>query len=151
MTESFNLASGALPNELTRDGWRTRSVRVGDELGATMIGGSVYELPADERSCPYHFHHGVEEWLIVVAGAPTLRTPDGTRTLGPGDVVCFPPGAAGAHDVVGPGRVLILSTGSPTSVSVYPDSDKLGTRPADRADWLTFRRGHAVDYWDGEA
>lgn len=151
MTDSFNLANGVLPNARAKDGWRAHSARVGDALAAAMIGGSVYELPAGERSFPYHFHHGVEEWLIVVDGAPTVRTPAGTRTLGPGDVVCFPSGAAGAHDVLGPGRVLILSTGSPTSVSVYPDSDKLGTRPPDRADWLNFRRAQAVDYWDGEA
>jgi uncharacterized cupin superfamily protein len=150
MTESFNLASGALPNERAKDGWRTRSARVGDALGAAMIGGSVYELPAGERTFPYHFHHGVEEWLIVVEGSPTVRTPDGARTLCAGDVVCFPSGSAGAHDVVGPGRVLILSTGETTSVSVYPESGKLGTRPPDRADSLNFRRAQAVDYWDFE-
>ena len=95
MSELFNLASGALPDERAKDGWRTRSTRVGDALGAAMIGGSVYELPAGERTFPYHFHHGVEEWLIVVEGFPTVRTPDGTRTLRPGDVVCFPSGSAG--------------------------------------------------------
>jgi hypothetical protein len=40
------------------------------------------------------------------------------------------------------------------AVVVYPDSDKLGTRPGPRgthrADNLDFRRSDAVDYWDGE-
>ena len=53
---------------------------------------------------PYHFHHGMEEWLLVVDGTPTLRTPDGERELRRGDVVCFPPGPDGAHQVRGPGH-----------------------------------------------
>lgn len=36
-------------------------------------------------------------------------------------------------------------------VSVYPDSDKVGVRPPGGGpDRLDFRRGDAVDYWDGE-
>lgn len=72
----------------------------------------------------------------------------------PGDLVCFPSGPDGAHAVRGPGRVVMFSgvaaSGAP-SVSVYPDSDKLGVRPPDGGpDRLDFRRGDAVDYWDGE-
>jgi hypothetical protein len=37
------------------------------------------------------------------------------------------------------------------SVSVYPDSDKLGIRPSGGGpDRLDFRRDDAVGYWDGE-
>ena len=68
----------------------------------------------------------------------------------PGDIVCFPSGEAGAHDVRGPGRFLIVSAAQPTSVCVYPDSDKVGTRPATGDDRLDFRRADAVGYWDGE-
>ncbi|MGI9185857.1 MAG: hypothetical protein ACR2GZ_13020 [Solirubrobacteraceae bacterium] len=40
---------------------------------------------------------------------------------------------------------------NPVSMVVYPDSDKLGLRPpAAPDDRLNFRRGDAVDYWDGE-
>jgi hypothetical protein len=46
--------------------------------------------------------------------------------------------------------VLILSANRQPSISVYPDSGKLGTRPAIRTDVLNFRREDAVDYWDGE-
>ena len=44
----------------------------------------------------------------------------------------------------------MLSAGGPPSVSVYPDSDKLGTRPGVDADRLNFRRADGVDYWEGE-
>jgi uncharacterized cupin superfamily protein len=150
VTKVVNLADAALGPERDREGWRARSFRVGDALGATRIGGSIYELEAGERTFPYHYHHGVEEWLIVIDGTPSVRTPAGTRELRLGDVLCFPPGAEGAHDVTGPGKVLILSTGTLPSISVYPDSGKVGTRPGDPADRLDFRRADAVDYWDGE-
>jgi len=150
MKSVYNLVSGRLAHEHDRDGWRTRSTRVASEIGATSIGGSVYDIPAGERTFPYHYHHGSEEWLVVLEGAPEVRTPSGRRTLAPGDVVCFPPGPDGAHAVTGPGRVLILSNADSTTVAVYPDSDKLGTRPRDDHDRLDFRRASSVDYWDGE-
>ena len=45
---------------------------------------------------------------------------------------------------------VLFSANAAPSISVYPDSGKLGTRPATRADVLNFRREDAVDYWDGE-
>jgi uncharacterized cupin superfamily protein len=69
----------------------TRLVRSGG-----MLGVSVYELPP-EGYAAYHFHHGSEELLIVLRGRPTLRTPDGERELGEGDVVHFTTGPDGAQ------------------------------------------------------
>lgn len=120
-------------------------------LGAELIGCSLYELPAGVRPWPYHYHWSNEEWLVVVSGTPTLRTPDGVRELAPGKVVGFPQGEPGAHDISnrtdGTVRVAIFSTLRQGSV-VYPDSDKLGAGPPH--DRRYFRRGDAVDYWDGE-
>jgi uncharacterized cupin superfamily protein len=149
--EIFNLLEGELADEEERqEGWRLRAGRVGDAIGAARIGGSVYELAEGQRTFPYHYHHGVEEWLVVISGKPTLRTPDGERRLEPGDTICFPSGAGGAHSVLGPGRLLVLSANRDPSVVVYPDSDKLGTRPSDSSDRLNFRRADAVGYWEGE-
>jgi uncharacterized cupin superfamily protein len=147
----FNVQTGVLERESTRDGYRLRATRVGDKLGAKLIGGTVYELDDGQQMCPYHYHHGVEEWAYVIAGAPSVRTPQGERTLKAGDVVCFPQGPAGAHSLTGPGRILMLSANREPSISVYPDSDKLGTRPEESPeDALNFRRQDAVDYWEGE-
>ena len=149
--EVFNLATGELGRDHgDTDGWRARSQRIGNRLGAAAIGGTVYELEDGQRVWPYHYHHGVEEWLLVVGGSPVLRQPDGEQVLRPGDVVCFPSGEAGAHAIQGPGRFLLLSVAQPNSVCVYPDSDKVGTRPAGGDDRLDFRRADAVGYWDGE-
>src|ERR1700759_5072062 len=72
---------------------------VGQDVGAKLTGMGVYELDPGQASWPYHFELGDEEWLIVIDGELTLRTPDGERVLVAGDVACFPAGAAGAHAV----------------------------------------------------
>jgi uncharacterized cupin superfamily protein len=155
LVQRFNVLTGELPVQWDRAGYAGRSRRgVAHELGLRCFGVSVYELPAGQWTFPYHYHHGVEEWLYVVLGAPTLRDPSGELVLAPGDVVCFPSGPDGAHAVRGPGRVVMFSgVAAPgaASVSVYPDSDKLGVRPPGGGpDRLDFRRDDAVDYWDGE-
>lgn len=148
--ERFNVFSGALEPGFEREGYGVRWQRVGPLVGAERIGASVYELEEGQQTFPYHFHHGVEEWLLVLDGTPTLREPGGERALRRGDLVCFPSGPEGAHALRGPGRIVIFSTGQRPSVSVYPDSDKVGVRAAGDEEPLNFRRGDAVDYWEGE-
>jgi uncharacterized cupin superfamily protein len=150
-----NILTDGLDAESTKDGFRWRGTRVGDRLGSDRIGASLYELEAGERTFPCHFHYGVEEWLYVISGAPSMRTPAGEHTLAAGDMVCFPAGPEGAHTVAGPGRIMVLSANREPSISVYPDSDKVGARPGRRGaaaggDRLDFRRADAVDYWDRE-
>ncbi len=115
------------------------------------MGMTVYELPPGEAICPYHFEWTDEEWLFVLAGAPTLRTPAGERPLEPGDVVCFPIGPDGAHLVRATdetARVAIISTKSDVGIVEYPDSDKVGVWAGDKHYML--RRSDHLDYWDGE-
>jgi uncharacterized cupin superfamily protein len=151
-----NVANCDLDEREERDGFRLTATSLAPRLGASRIGASVYELDAGETLFPYHYHHGVEEWLYVISGAPTLRDPVGERTLEPGDLVCFPSGHVGAHTERGPGRVMMFSAGGwpDASLCVYPDSDKVGARPGDTGvpwlDVLNFRRSDAVDYWYGE-
>jgi uncharacterized cupin superfamily protein len=131
-------------------GYETPYARVGPLIGASALGASVYELRAGQSVCPYHYEHGNEEWLLVLIGRPTLRDPEGEHELEPGDVVLFPEGPEGAHKVTNDGeepvRIAILSTKHDPSVSVYPDSDKVGVWPPGKL----FRLADAVDYWEGE-
>lgn len=129
-----------------REGFRWRSSQLGRQLGATRIGGSVYDLGEGERTFPYHFHHGTEEWLIVIEGTPILRAQGFERELKAGDVVCFPTGPEGAHQVRGPGTVLILSANRSPEVTEYLDSGKIGVRPPGKV----LRADAEVDYWEGE-
>lgn len=132
--------------------------KLGPMIGASMLGGSVYDLAPDQSICPYHYEYGREEWLLVLEGSPTLRRASGDgeaqETLAPGDVVCFPSGREGAHKVANRTdravRVLMLSTMIDAWVSVYPDSDKIGVWPGDRRDHILVRRESGVDYYDGE-
>jgi uncharacterized cupin superfamily protein len=147
----FNVVSGELDVKRGQPGFAWEGVRIGDKIGGAKIGATLYELADGERTFPYHFHHGVEEWLYVVSGEPRLRAPGGERTLRAGDLVCFNSGPDGAHSVRGPGRIVIFSAQAAPSISVYPDSDKIGSRPGgEHPDNLNFRRSDAVDYWDGE-
>jgi uncharacterized cupin superfamily protein len=129
--------------ELEQHDYRSRSVR--EALGGELLGCTLYEIDAGEQLWPYHFHWNNDEWLLVVAGSPRLRTPEGERMLRPGELVSFPEGEAGAHTLFGPGRVAIFSTRNQGSV-VYPDSGKVGAGPP--WDRLYFRRSDAVGYWD---
>jgi uncharacterized cupin superfamily protein len=141
-----NVLGVELDERLDEAGFRHIATSAGVRLGAHRIGAGVYEAEAGVPIWPYHYHHGIEEWLYVIAGAPVLREPAGERTLAPGDLVCFPSGHLGAHTVRGPGRFVIFSTGHDAEpwMSVYPDSDKVSGPEG------ILLRSSAVGYWHGE-
>jgi uncharacterized cupin superfamily protein len=113
----------------------------------------VYDIAPDASSCPYHYEYG-EEWLLVVAGTVTVRTPDGEHTLDRGDLVRFAAGPAGAHKIMNksesPARTLLFSNSRLPAVSVYPDSNKIGVWSGDSTDDLVFVRDTAVPWSHGE-
>jgi len=151
----FNLSAPDLKYDADDpEGYRSGMDRFGSSIGASMLGGSLYEVPPGQSICPYHYEHGDEEWLIVLDGTPTLRHPQGEDELAPGDVVCFPAGPDGAHKVTNGAeatvRVLMVSTMRMPSVAVYPDSDKIGVFTEGRRDNIMARRDSSVDYYDGE-
>lgn len=99
---------------------------LGDALGATLWGGTVCELQPGEQVAPYLWYAGAEEWLLVLAGTPTLRTPDGEQSLEPWDVAVFVRGPDGAHELRNDSdavaRVALIVSVSDPEVVVYPDS-----------------------------
>ena len=113
----------------------------------------IYDVAPGQRQAPYHYEYE-EEWLLVVDGTLVLRTPDGEHTLERGDVVCFPAGPAGAHQLMNrsdsPARALMFSSSRVPAVSVYPDSDKIRVWPGDEENDLVFKRGSAVPWSEGE-
>jgi len=141
-----NIVRVELDATLDEAGFRHAATAVGERLGAARIGAGVYAAHAGAPIWPYHYHHGIEEWLYVIAGAPVLRNPSGKRVLAPGDLVRFPSGHLGAHTVAGPGRFVIFATGQHDEpwLSVYPDSDKISGPGG-----ILLRTG-AVGYWHGE-
>ena len=77
-----------------------------------------------------------------------MRTPDGERTLRAGDLFAFPRGPSGAHQVKGPGTVLLLSEKNLPDVIEYLDSGKVGVRH--HGPGQNFLAADAVGYWEGE-
>jgi len=149
VTEPFNVYGDDWDGEEERPGYRRRGTAIGRRFGAEKLGMSLYELPPGEKSFPYHYEVGCEEWLIVVAGRPTLREASGERALEPGEVVCFPDGAAGGHQVRNdtdePVRVLILSNKAPVALARYPDSNKVMLWT--KAEGASVVKDEPVDYW----
>jgi uncharacterized cupin superfamily protein len=153
--ETVNVFSVDCSAEMEHEGFRIREAGLRERIGAELLGGSVYEVDPGKKLWPYHLHHANEEWLIVLRGRPTLRTPEGERELVEGDVVCFPRGAAGAHQVRNeteePARILMLSTQIAPEILEYPDSGKVVTVDAKGEDIFQTRYGEPVGYWDGES
>ena len=154
-----NLYEPDFDAEQDRPGFRWRRARLGRQAGLEHLGLSLLEIQPGEATFPYHFHFGNEELLIVVEGRPSLRTPAGWRDLEAGEVVGFPRGEKGAHQVVNrsdePARVALVSEMVGPDVVVMPDSGKVQAREnapgaRDPGLWEIFRSEDAVEYLEGE-
>ena len=136
------------------EGFRSGSLALREEMGAQESGATLYELPPGQAVCPYHYEYGEEEWLLALAGRPSIRTPDGTEELEPFEMTFFPRGPAGAHQVRNDTgeivRVLMWSTVVYPTATAYPDSDKVGVWTGDRTEDLMVTRASEVEYFHGE-
>jgi uncharacterized cupin superfamily protein len=123
---------------------------IGDLIGARKLGYWMIELAPGKAFCPLHTHQLEEEMLLVCEGEPTVRTSGGSFVCRAGDVVAFPVGDAGAHQIRNdsskPCRVFLLGMDEPEEVCYYPDSDKVAVS----ARRIRVRASPHLDYYDGE-
>jgi uncharacterized cupin superfamily protein len=140
------------------DGWCTKPRRLVRTPGNSLT-ASVYVVEPGEKHLPYHFHHGAEELLLVLEGTPTLRTPAGERELRPGDVVHFPRGADGAHqlrnDASVSARFVVTAANTTPEIVEYPDTGKIAAMaktPSQRGAslWSMHFLENETGYWDRE-
>jgi uncharacterized cupin superfamily protein len=121
-----------------------RRARLGRAAGAQRLGASLFALPPGSTTFPLHAHLHNEELLVVLSGTPTLRTLEDERLLAAGEVVAFPAGRAGAHELRNDSddevRLLIVSTMVAPEINLFPDTGELwvrdyvpGTDPPDGA------------------
>src|SRR3954462_11276716 len=93
--------------------FKAGSHRFGPKIGASMLGATVYEIPPGQALCPYHYESD-EEWVMVLEGELTVRTPAGESVMKAGDVTAFVAGPDGAHKTSNATdqtvRIIMLST-----------------------------------------
>lgn len=154
-----NLFDPDFEAESDREGFAGRRAKLGEQAGARRLGASLYELAPGSAAFPFHYHLGNEELLVVIAGRPVLRAADGERRLETGEVVAFPVGEEGAHQIVNrdpdPARILIVSEMNSPDVVIRPESGKLsafGRAPGSSEPGMheVFFLGDAAEFWDGE-
>lgn len=126
----MNLLHPTWDAEVAAGGAVLRAVRLARHAGAERLAANLYELEPGALVSPLHFHHANEELLFVMSGAPTLRVgPDDERTLAPGDVVAFPVGPDGTHQILNrsgeSARVLICATNELPEVAEQVENDAL--------------------------
>jgi uncharacterized cupin superfamily protein len=154
VTELFNLLDCDVAEDpRARDGHRFLRAMLGQAAGAKLTGFSIYELPPGQAAWTYHYELNREEWLIVVEGEVVVRTPSGDTPLRAGDIVCFPTGEAGAHQVrndsAAPARYAMPSSWAGEGyVAIRPDSSTaLIVGPGFRQ---IVPLDDDLDYWDRE-
>ena len=154
-----NLFEPQFDHESDRPGFIIRDAWLAHQAGAERLGAGLYELDPGSASFAYHWHAGNEELLMVVRGNLTLRTPDGEREVAEGEVVAFPRGEAGAHQMINDGdepvRFVVFSEMRGPDVIGYPDAGKIGVRSEAPGSGrggvrLSFLESDAVDYWHGD-
>jgi uncharacterized cupin superfamily protein len=148
--KAFNIFKPAFEYDDTDpDGFRAGMDRFGPRIGASRIGASIYELPPGQALCPYHYESD-EEWIVVLEGSVSVRHPDGTDVLEPGDTAAFPVGPDGAHQVFNASdetvRLMMLSTKDEVWYTVYPDSNKI--QWGNGRERSLVRLGENLEYYD---
>lgn len=152
-----NINDPAFDEPREHPGFCCMRARVSRQAGSERLGLSLWEVPPGETAYPYHHHLGEEELVVVLDGQPSLRTPDGWRELAEGEVVAFPRGEQGAHQLVNRTdqtvRFLAFSTNGDPDIVIYPDSGKVGAFeriPNGGGLWAMFRADDTADYYEGE-
>ena len=123
---------------------------IGNLIGARRLGYWVVDVPPGKKFCPLHSHQLEEEMFFVLDGEPTIRTPRAEFVCRKGDIISFPTGDAGTHQLINKSNksctVLMLGNDEPEEVAYYPDSKKVLARGRR----LRVRAEPVLDYYDGE-
>lgn len=131
--------------------------RLARGTAARKLGASFDILAPGKRGCPYHLHHAQEEMFVIVDGLGTLRVAGEMLPVRAGDVIFIPAGPEYPHQIINtsdaPLKYLSISTMEVPEICEYPDSGKYlaeGSLESSTPFEVIDRRGHGLDYWDGE-
>jgi uncharacterized cupin superfamily protein len=128
-----------------------RKRRLGDAFGLARIGVNLTTLPPGGQTALLHRHSAQDEFVYVLAGAPTLVTDEGEFPMAPGMCVGFRAASGPAHHIVNrsPGEVHLLEIGDRGAPDRgdYPQDDLVAHN--DGAGWR-FTRKDGTPYRSGE-
>lgn len=123
----------------------------GAELKSSYV--MFYEIAPGKSNYPYHYHVLCEEVFYILRGQGLLKTPEGERVVGAGDLLVFPSGEEGAHKLTNtstsePLSYIDFGSKAPLEVAFYPDSGKVGMYG--RGLRNIFMENTKVEYYEGE-
>ena len=152
-----NLNDPGFDEHREHPGFQCRRARLGRQVGAERLGLSLWEIPPGQAAYPYHYHLGEEELIVILSGQLSLRGFQGWRELREGEIVSFPVGEVGVHQIVNrsdqPARMLAFSTSGAPDIVIRPESGTIGVferRPEGGGLYSHFRADDAVSYFEGE-
>ena len=120
-----------------------RKHRLGDHFGLSNFGINLTELAPGAVSALQHHHTRQDEFVYVVAGAPTLRLGQQEFQLQAGDCCGFRAGDGVGHQLVNntDAAVLYLEVGDRTAgdAATYTEDD-LALAPAPDGSWRVARK-----------
>lgn len=115
---------------------------------------AIYEIPPAKSNYPYHYHITNTEVFYIISGQGILRTPDGERSIKPGDFIVCPPSEKGAHRIINNSdrealKYIDFDTTNSPDIIHYPDSDKTGIIVHNQS-CVFYKNEDRADYYDGE-
>lgn len=110
---------------------------------------ALYRVPRGSSVCPFHEHSAQWEMYLILSGHGTIRGPDCSCEIEPGDAILFPAGEA--HQIINTAEtdlVFYILADNPIGESCfYPDSGKWSVYKG-RSE--TIVEGAQADYYAGE-
>lgn len=104
--------------------------RLGPSAGLADFGVSLVRLEPGAWSSQRHWHHGEDEFLVMLSGEAVLVDDDGPQSLRAGDCAAFPKGDGNGHHLrneSGADCVFLVVGGGESQGGVYSDIDMLFT------------------------
>jgi uncharacterized cupin superfamily protein len=133
------------------------------DLTTNKMVASLYEIPPGKVSWPFHYHIANEEIFYIIDGVGELRMNEKTVKVKAGDLLRFPIGEKGVHQLKNisadkPLKYLDFGTTHHPDLVFMPDSNKVGLfgggapcqNNTNRFIWKYFDLDTEIEYLKGE-
>jgi len=131
-----------------REKYRSTYKDISENFDAKNLGFHLKIMEPKTFSCPYHWHSGEEELVIVLEGEATVRNNGEFRIIKPGDLIYYGTGPESVHHMYNhtdkPFKYFVLSNQVPSESCFYPDSKKKNDQG------VVTQNGVKVDYFKDE-